>query len=78
MSVFRSKGYDGASLNELAEATGLKKASLLPPLSRREKGNDGCRAGLYGSLDQREGLYGTFQLGGATTATAKRCHPQYW
>ncbi len=28
MSVFRSKGYDGASLNELAEATGLKKASL--------------------------------------------------
>ena len=28
MSVLRSKGYDGASLNELAEATGLKKASL--------------------------------------------------
>ncbi|WP_165395295.1 TetR/AcrR family transcriptional regulator [Flagellimonas allohymeniacidonis] len=28
MSVFRSKGYDGASLNELADATGLKKASL--------------------------------------------------
>ena len=28
MSVFRAKGYDGASLNELAEATGLKKASL--------------------------------------------------
>lgn len=28
MSVFRTKGYDGASLNELAEATGLKKASL--------------------------------------------------
>lgn len=26
--VFRSKGYDGASLAELAEATGLKKASL--------------------------------------------------
>lgn len=26
--VFRSKGYEGASLNELAEATGLKKASL--------------------------------------------------
>ena len=27
-TVFRSKGYDGASLNELAKATGLKKASL--------------------------------------------------
>ncbi|WP_281986931.1 TetR/AcrR family transcriptional regulator [Aquimarina aggregata] len=26
--VFRSKGYEGASLNDLAEATGLKKASL--------------------------------------------------
>lgn len=26
--VFRAKGYDGASLAELAEATGLKKASL--------------------------------------------------
>lgn len=26
--VFRSKGYEGASLQELAEATGLKKASL--------------------------------------------------
>jgi len=26
--VFRAKGYEGASLNELAEATGLKKASL--------------------------------------------------
>jgi AcrR family transcriptional regulator len=28
MSVLRSKGYDGSSLNELAEAAGLKKASL--------------------------------------------------
>ncbi len=28
MSVLRSKGYDGASLNELADASGLKKASL--------------------------------------------------
>ncbi|WP_298894585.1 TetR/AcrR family transcriptional regulator [uncultured Psychroserpens sp.] len=28
MSVMRSKGYDGASLKELSEATGLKKASL--------------------------------------------------
>lgn len=28
MSVFRSKGYDGASLMELASASGLKKASL--------------------------------------------------
>lgn len=28
MSVFRAKGYDGSSLNELADATGLKKASL--------------------------------------------------
>lgn len=28
MSVFRTKGYDGASLNELADATGLQKASL--------------------------------------------------
>ncbi len=26
--VFRAKGFDGASLTELAEATGLKKASL--------------------------------------------------
>jgi len=26
--VFRSKGYEGASLKELADATGLKKASL--------------------------------------------------
>ncbi|NMH89613.1 TetR/AcrR family transcriptional regulator [Flavivirga algicola] len=26
--VFRSKGYEGASLKELSEATGLKKASL--------------------------------------------------
>ncbi|WP_103069568.1 TetR/AcrR family transcriptional regulator [Aquimarina sediminis] len=26
--VFREKGYEGASLNELAESTGLKKASL--------------------------------------------------
>ncbi|MEN7548811.1 TetR/AcrR family transcriptional regulator [Rapidithrix thailandica] len=28
MSVLRSKGYDGASLNELASASGLQKASL--------------------------------------------------
>lgn len=28
MVVFQNKGYDGASLNELAEASGLKKASL--------------------------------------------------
>lgn len=28
MSVIRSKGYDGASLNELAAASGLQKASL--------------------------------------------------
>ena len=28
MSVLRSKGYDGASLNELSDAAGLKKASL--------------------------------------------------
>jgi AcrR family transcriptional regulator len=28
MSVLMAKGYDGATLNELAEATGLKKASL--------------------------------------------------
>ncbi len=28
MAVLRAKGYDGASLNDLAEATGLKKASL--------------------------------------------------
>lgn len=28
MSVLRAKGYDGASLMELAEAAGLKKASL--------------------------------------------------
>ena len=28
MRVLRNRGYDGASLKELAEATGLKKASL--------------------------------------------------
>ena len=28
MSVLRAKGYDGASLNELASAAGLQKASL--------------------------------------------------
>lgn len=28
MKVIRAKGYDGASLNDLAAATGLKKASL--------------------------------------------------
>jgi len=28
MSVIRTKGYDGASLNELANSSGLKKASL--------------------------------------------------
>lgn len=28
MSVFRSKGYEGASMAELSSATGLKKASL--------------------------------------------------
>lgn len=28
MSVLSSKGYDGASLNELAESSGLQKASL--------------------------------------------------
>lgn len=28
VGVFRSKGYDGASLSELAQKTGLKKASL--------------------------------------------------
>lgn len=28
MTVLRSKGYDGASLNELASASGLQKASL--------------------------------------------------
>lgn len=28
MAVLRAKGFDGASLNDLSEATGLKKASL--------------------------------------------------
>lgn len=28
MTVLRSKGFDGASINDMAEATGLKKASL--------------------------------------------------
>lgn len=28
MAVLRSKGFDGASMNDLSEATGLKKASL--------------------------------------------------
>lgn len=28
LAIMRSKGYDGASLSELAEASGLKKASL--------------------------------------------------
>lgn len=28
MAVLREKGFDGASLNDMAEATGLKKASL--------------------------------------------------
>lgn len=28
MSVLRSRGFDGASMNDLSEATGLKKASL--------------------------------------------------
>jgi AcrR family transcriptional regulator len=28
MSVLRARGYDGASMNDLASATGLKKASL--------------------------------------------------
>ena len=28
MTVIRAKGYDGATMNDLAEATGLKKASL--------------------------------------------------
>lgn len=28
MSVLRAKGFDGASMNDLSEATGLKKASL--------------------------------------------------
>jgi len=28
LNVFRSKGYDGASLNDLAVASGLQKASL--------------------------------------------------
>lgn len=28
MAVLRAKGFDGASMNDLAEATGLKKASL--------------------------------------------------
>ncbi len=27
--IFRSRGYEGASLKELSDATGLKKASLL-------------------------------------------------
>ena len=28
MAVLRSRGYDGASLKELSDSTGLKKASL--------------------------------------------------
>ena len=28
MEVIRAKGFEGASMNDLAEATGLKKASL--------------------------------------------------
>ncbi|WP_405205011.1 TetR/AcrR family transcriptional regulator [Aquimarina sp. LLG6339-5] len=36
--VFRSKGYEGASLNELAEGAGLKKASLYHRFPDGKKG----------------------------------------
>lgn len=38
VDVFRSKGYDGASLSELAEKTGLKKASLYHRFSDGKQG----------------------------------------
>ncbi|WP_298903162.1 TetR/AcrR family transcriptional regulator [uncultured Psychroserpens sp.] len=37
MAVMRAKGYDGASLKELSEATGLKKASLYHRFSGGKK-----------------------------------------
>ncbi|MBQ4802880.1 transcriptional regulator, TetR family [Aquimarina amphilecti] len=36
--VFRAKGYEGASLNELAEGAGLKKASLYHRFPEGKKG----------------------------------------
>lgn len=48
-TVLRSKGYDGASLNELAGATGLKKASLY---HRFPGGKQEMAAAVLTHLDQ--------------------------
>lgn len=49
MSVFRTKGYDGASLNELADATGLQKASLY---HRYPGGKKDIALAVLGFVDQ--------------------------
>lgn len=61
--VFREKGYEGASLNELAEGAGLKKASLYHryPEGKKEIGlavlsysSKWLKDHLYTVLDQKE------------------------
>ncbi|MEW7290131.1 TetR/AcrR family transcriptional regulator [Aquimarina sp. 2304DJ70-9] len=61
--VFRDKGYEGASLNELAEGAGLKKASLYHrfPEGKKEIGlavlsysSDWLQENLYPILDKKE------------------------
>ena len=47
--VFREKGYEGASLNELAEVTGLKKASLY---HRFPKGKQEMAEAVFTHLDE--------------------------
>jgi len=56
LNVFRSKGYDGASLNDLAVASGLQKASLYHrfPNGKKEIAaavlkyvNEGIHEGIY-------------------------------
>ena len=50
VDVFRSKGYDGASLSDLAEKTGLKKASLY---HRFPDGKQGMAVAVMNHLGKR-------------------------
>lgn len=54
--VFREKGYEGASLNELAESTGLKKASLYHRFPEGKK-EIGLAVLSYSSEWLQENLY---------------------
>lgn len=54
LSVFRAKGYDGASLSDLAEATGLKKASLYHRFPEGKKAMTAAVLAFLGSMIEQD------------------------